>query len=94
MRSRMAEMQCAIYDHYGRSCACCGYDDVRFLTIDHVNNDGNVRRKEGYGQFSEYMRITKTFPDDIQILCMNCNFAKARFGGVCPHEADRRKAVA
>jgi len=92
MKAKVAAMLRVIYDHYGRKCACCGYDDQRFLTVDHVNNDGNVRRKQGYGQYSEYVRISSTLPDDIQILCMNCNFAKARHGGVCPHESDRQQA--
>lgn len=92
MRSRVQALQRVIYDHYGRACACCGYDDARFLTIDHVNNDGAEWRAKSYGQYAEYVRIAATFPDDIQILCMNCNFAKARFGGVCPHESDKREA--
>ena len=26
-------------------CSCCGEDDGRFLTLDHVKDDGNVQRK-------------------------------------------------
>ena len=31
---------------YGGRCACCGETHIDMLTIDHVNNDGNVHRKE------------------------------------------------
>lgn len=29
---------------YGKVCACCGFDDIRFLSVDHVNNDGKRDR--------------------------------------------------
>lgn len=35
-----------IFDHYGWECACCGEAEPSFLTIDHVNNDGNYQRKK------------------------------------------------
>lgn len=94
MRARVVASLKTIYDHYGRMCACCGLDDARFLTIDHVNNDGKECRAKQKSYYTEYARIARELPKDIQILCMNCNFAKQRFGGVCPHESDRRKKAA
>jgi hypothetical protein len=32
--------------YYGKACACCGEDRVKFLTIDHTNGGGNKHRKE------------------------------------------------
>ena len=75
-----------VFDHYGRECACCGEDEPMFLQIDHINNDGNEER--GYrGHHNLYHHIIKAgFPDDLQVLCANCNHGKHRNGGICPHK--------
>jgi len=72
----------------GSACACCGYNDKRFLSLDHINNDGwkerNTRRSAGIvGQ-----KLAKKLGWDktrYQILCFNCNLAKGFNKGVCPH---------
>lgn len=82
-----------IYSYYGSFCKCCGETITKFLTIDHVNNDGNKHRKQVYGKviggksWSVYAFIVKNnFPDDFQILCYNCNCGRARNKGICPHK--------
>lgn len=76
-----------VLEHYGHKCNCeCGCDITRFehLTIDHKNSDGaHQRRKEkSHGGQTNYRRIIKSnFPDDLQILCWNCNCAKEYYGG-------------
>jgi hypothetical protein len=71
----------------GRVCACCGETEPRFLTMDHVNNDGHIHRKtSGATNLYSYLRARK-FPEGFQVLCMNCNFGKAQNGGVCPHKS-------
>jgi hypothetical protein len=84
-----------IVEGYGGRCSCCGLADERFLTIDHVNNNGNQHRRElGGGNRRIFIEILKRgFPPDFQLLCFNCNCAKSTNGGVCPHEADRRAAL-
>lgn len=77
--------------HYGTSCACCGEADYRFLTIDHINNNGAAHRREIFGSETggaRFYRWTRNngFPDDLQTLCYNCNMARAKFGGICPHK--------
>lgn len=76
----------AVLDHYGRSCSCCGEDEVLFLELDHIGNDGNAdRRKNGIDGL--YARVIRAgFPDTFQVLCSNCNRGKHRNGGVCPHK--------
>lgn len=73
--------------HYGRKCRCCGETVPKFLTFDHVNNDGFRHRKEiGKGTHALYKWIIEhRFPDTIQILCWNCNCGKNINDGVCPH---------
>lgn len=43
--------------HYGTKCQCCGEKQVEFLTIDHINNDGNKHRKEtNYSNIYSWLR--------------------------------------
>lgn len=75
----------AIIDAYGGKCQCCGESTFEFLTIDHTENDGKSHRAViGKGQLYTWL-IRMGFPKEgFQLLCMNCNFAKARYGR-CPH---------
>jgi hypothetical protein len=69
---------------YGGKCGCCGEDNLVFLTIDHVNNDGAAHRRE-VGRSGIYFWLRrKGYPEGFQVLCWNCNMAKA-LGG-CPHQ--------
>lgn len=79
-----------VYAHYGRKCAYCGEVEVKFLTLDHVNNDGNISRRRGSNHRRNsnhtYMAIVRdNFPDTYRILCYNCNSGRERNGGICPH---------
>ena len=73
--------------HYGgipQKCSCCGESEVKFLTIDHVNNDGAKHRKEIVGNLTQWL-LKNGLPEGFQILCYNCNCAKGFFG-TCPHK--------
>ena len=74
----------------GYRCACCAETERMFLSIDHINNDGNVERKSGVYRSSGtafYLWLCKQqFPPGYQVLCMNCQVGKHRNGGVCPHQ--------
>lgn len=93
-RKRYHKIKEAVYEAYGNQCNCCGETVRAFLSIDHVNNDGNERRRKlkyGVGREGGGLKVYQTiidekFPATYQILCMNCNFGKARNNGVCPHE--------
>ena len=78
----------AAYMAYGGYvCACCGETEPIFLTIDHINNNGNEHRKTISAGYAMYLWLKKNnYPEDFQILCMNCNWGKARNKGVCPHK--------
>ena len=98
-RDRYHDLKEQVYLRYGDACNCCGETVRQFLSIDHVNNDGNVRRKTlgyGVGKNGGGVRLYKQiiaegFPDSYQILCMNCNWGKARNGGVCPQVEDHMR---
>lgn len=69
---------------YGGKCACCEEGRPEFLAIDHINNDGAKDRRGG-GHWYGY--LLRYHPTDVQILCHNCNMAKAIYG-ICPHVRD------
>lgn len=88
-----AKLKKAVYDYYKRICNCCREIEEKFLTIDHVNNDGYKERIHEKGRRPSGTRtyeniIKSNFPDTYQVLCMNCNFGKARNNGVCPHRSE------
>lgn len=81
------ELKRWIFEYYGYECACCGEKNPRFLTIDHVNNDGYKDRNLGSRIYSTIKReIIEGNDNRFQIYCYNCNCAKRLNKGVCPHK--------
>ncbi len=89
-RKYRAEYRAKVIAAYGSECACCGETVEQFLTVDHVHNDGYEARKQKLHPADSagfYRWLSKNgFPPEFQLLCMNCNFGKAKNGGVCPHQ--------
>lgn len=74
-----------VLKHYGPQCNCCGEDNLLFLSIDHINNNGSEDRKKTQTSMWEAV-VKRCFPDDLQILCMNCNWGKRMNNNItCPH---------
>lgn len=72
-----------VFDHYGRSCACCGATER--LSIDHIDSNGGEHRKEvrglsqGGSSINMYRWLIRNgFPDGFQILCLSCNQSKGK----------------
>jgi hypothetical protein len=66
--------------------------DPKFLTLDHVNNDGHEHRKvlKHRNPATLYRWIIENnFPPMFQVLCFNCNCGKNVNGGICPHFGDK-----
>ena len=59
---------------------------MKFLTIDHINNDGAQHKRERKGIDLYDWIIKHNFPDIFQTLCYNCNCSKGHYGA-CPHTA-------
>ena len=70
---------------YGGKCICCGEKEIKFLALDHINNDGNKQRKKIGSGIQMYLYMKRNMPNDIQVLCHNCNQAKKNYGR-CPHK--------
>lgn len=88
-RQRNAILRDQVIGQYGNRCVCCGETGKLFLTLDHVENNGSQMRKGDHGVTSSGLyrwAIKNGYPKSLQVLCMNCNFGKARNGGICPHQ--------
>jgi len=84
-----------IYAAYGGAkCNCCGETELKFLTVDHINNDGAAHRKiTGIGNnFFLWLR-KNNFPSGFQILCFNCNCGKNVNKGICPHQLQKEQVA-
>ena len=73
---------------YGGICSCCGESELGFLSIDHIEGGGNKHRKTFKTSIYRWLK-KNNYPDGFQILCHNCNMAKA-FYGMCPHQRMKR----
>ena len=85
-RERRWKTKLACIQAYGGRCKCCGEANPIFLSLDHINNDGKQDRKlYGCGTpFYQRLRIMGFPKGRLQVLCYNCNMAKAFFK-TCPH---------
>jgi hypothetical protein len=81
------EVRKALLARLGNRCACCGESRKEFLTLDHVRDDGYLERRTLKNPYSLYLKIVKRKikSSRYQLLCANCNSAKASYGR-CPHQ--------
>lgn len=90
VRNYRAKVRAAVFEHYGRTCACCG--STKRPTIDHIGGGGGEHRTEiGTSAISLYLWLVKNgFPVGFQTLCAPCNASKGNSGHCrLSHEAAR-----
>jgi hypothetical protein len=92
-RKRAAHKHIAIM-RYGGACVCCGESGTVFLTLDHVQGGGSEELRTMSGAQQKRGGFWKAacregFPPRFQLMCMNCNTAKAS-GSECPHQTRAR----
>lgn len=79
-RRNRQKLRLQIIMHYSPEGICqnCGCNDIRILSIDHINGGGCKHRKSlGGGSKAFYNWIIKNnFPPGFQILCPNCQTRK------------------
>ncbi len=65
---------------YGGMCAHCDQKDVKFLVIDHINDDGAEDRRVWKNKVADiHLWLKKNkYPIGYQVLCGNCNLKKER----------------
>ena len=95
---RYHEIKMKTFEMYGGAiCHCCGEQELLFLTLDHINEDGAKHRKEmlpnpttsryNTSGLKTYMWLKRhNYPPGFQVLCRNCNWGKHQNGGTCPHK--------
>ena len=84
--ARKKRDQEAVFNHYGRTCECCGESHLKFLTVDHIEKIGTKKReKEGQTNIYRFL-VRRGMPSGFRILCFNCNCGRDRNGGICPHQ--------
>jgi len=74
-----------VFNHYGKQCACCGEKELKFLSIDHIDGNGEKHRKKINRKINIWL-VKNNFPKGFQTLCFNCNWGRYRNNGVCPHK--------
>lgn len=79
-RNARQRRKIATFDLLGGMCVCCGEDDPGFLTVDHIDNDGQVDGVYGDHLYSIVRQESHRF----RLMCWNCN--SGRRHGPCPHE--------
>ncbi len=90
-RARNQRIKLQLVAGYGGKCTCCGESEPQFLTLEHLNKDGQQHREavngnKNRGGMKIYLDVIKRgFPSDYTILCMNCNFAE-KDSRSCPHK--------
>jgi len=70
MRKRM------IVDLFNGKCNKCGENNIDYLCVDHINDDGSKKRKNGE-HLSIYTKLKLGMSKEgLQVLCLNCNGEK------------------
>ncbi len=93
-KQRSRKIKSITLKHYGGICVCCGEEEFRLLSIDHIDGRGAEHRRiviKSSGRppsgIHMYMWLRKNnFPPGFQVLCFNCNCGRNVNGGVCPHK--------
>lgn len=76
-----------ILQKYGGKCVCCGEKNWRFLTLDHMNNDGKEHRKRMTTSAIYTWAMKNDYPKNLQAMCFNCNCGRyMRGNNICPHK--------
>ena len=88
-KAQRQQLKREIIEAYGGKCECCGEHRHEFLCIDHRNGGGNIHRRtklkgKSHGQALYFWIKRNNYPEELRILCANCNQALGLFG-YCPH---------
>lgn len=99
-KAKSENLKIEVFSHYSKKqnnsdvpcCACCMYDDIRALAIDHIIPLSKLSASEkllprGGNGLWEYLK-KNNYPKGFQILCFNCNGMK-KAKKECPHQLDK-----
>ena len=74
-------MKMYVFQNYSHNtppfCSSCGNNNLRVLSIDHLNGGGTMERKSvGFGSTFYLWLAANKFPVGYQVLCLNCQMIK------------------
>ena len=91
IKKRRLRLRAEAIKAYGSECYCCGEDNPRLLTIDHVNNDGHAMRKVSRLHRDDIYKVVKRegYPTTYRLACYTCNLGRDKEPDkVCPHQKE------
>ena len=74
---RQQRLKRDVISHYSNGtnrCAFCSFDDIRALSIDHINGGGAKHIRSVHNLY-EWL-IKNSYPLGFRVLCMNCQWVK------------------
>lgn len=77
-RKAFVKLRYEVLSHYSGGkpkCKKCGFEDIRALCIDHINNGGCRHRKSIRKILFKWLK-KQGLPPGYQVLCANCNTIK------------------
>lgn len=77
--NRLQELKREVLTHYGfGNCACvrCGFDDLRALSLDHIEGKSGSQDNGRYGNGLYAWTRDNDYPAGYLTLCMNCQVIK------------------
>lgn len=78
-RHRYTYARVQVLAAYGAKCAECGEDDPDVLQIDHIIRTHGKIERANYRSRGYLRKIIRAgYPDDYQLLCLNCHRKKHR----------------
>lgn len=95
-RNKWSELRVEVLSYYSKgipTCACCGERTIQFLSIDHVEGNGNahIRSLKNPSRIMQWLK-KNNYPQGFRILCHNCNLSIG-FYGSCPHSVKLKAVV-
>lgn len=82
-RNKRIANKLTVFYYYGLKCSCCGENDYKCLTIDHINGGGHEHLRKIGNNFYGWL-IKNEFPKEFQTLCITCNKLKYRNNNKLP----------
>ena len=70
------------YSNGSMKCAFCGFDDIRALSIDHIDGGGAPHRRMTGNDVYGWLK-RNGFPEGYQVLCANCQWIKRQVNREC-----------
>ena len=90
-RERKREIKIEVLSHYSKGtpkCSCCNFSRLEGLSIDHIKGRKVSNHSLDFTSYRLYAWLKRNeYPDDFQVLCINCNSAKSD-NGICPHQTN------